>query len=511
MTNYREVLRLDSLGYKHRQIADSLEITRPTVIKTLQRAKQKELTYSVASTMSDRDVAQKLYPQGEGGKPLYKLPDCEYVHRELQKPGVTIMLLWQEYADTCRQNGELPYQETQFRKSYHDWARQTDATMHINRKPGELMEVDWAGATAHVTDNITGESLEAYIFVAALPYSSYAYVEAFWNMEQSSWIAGHVNAYEYFGGVSRILVPDNLKTGVIKHTRTEIVLNKAYQDLAEHYGTAIIPTRVRTPKDKATVEGAVGIVTTYILAAIRNQQFFTLAELNEVIRKRLYDYNHKPFQKKDGSRATMFADERQFLLPLPKQRFELAEWRVATVLKNYHVMVDENYYSVPFEYIGRKADVRLTRNIVEVFFDHTRLASHVRITDKRGGYSTLEEHMPPNHKAFTAWTSDRFRTEAAQIGINTSAVIENILASNKVEKQAHHACLQLLKLADKHAPERLEAACAEAFNYAPKPTLRIIQTIMNSNYFKQDEQPAPSEQPHSFTRGSGYYSDGGED
>jgi transposase len=262
MTNYREVLRLDSLGYNHKQIADSLGISRPTVIKTLKRATQCGLTYAGASTMSDREVARKLYPQGEGGKPLYKMPDCEYIHRELQKPGVTIMLLWQEYTQTCRQNGDLPYQETQFRKYYHDWARQTEATMHINRKPGELMEVDWAGTTAHITDNITGELLNAYVFVAVLPYSSFAYVEAFWNMEQSSWIAGHVNAYDYFGGATRILVPDNLKTGVIKHTRSELILNKAYQDLAEHYGTAIIPTRVRTPKDKATVEGTVGIVTT---------------------------------------------------------------------------------------------------------------------------------------------------------------------------------------------------------------------------------------------------------
>ena len=164
-----------------------------------------------------------------------------------------------------------------------------------------------------------------------LPYSSYGYAEAFWDMKQPSWIAGHINAYEYFGGTTRILVPDNLKTSVTKHTKNEIVLNKAYQEMAEHYGTAVIPTRVRIPKDKAAVEGTVGIISTYILAAIRNEKFFSLAELNEVIRKRLHDYNHKPFQRKDGSRAGLFADERQFLLPLPKNAYELSEWRVASV------------------------------------------------------------------------------------------------------------------------------------------------------------------------------------
>ena len=185
----------------------------------------------------------------------------------------------------CRHQGELPYQETQFRKYYHEWATQTKATMHINRKPGELMEVDWAGTTAKITDNITGKELEAYVFVAVLPYSGYGYVEAFWDMTQSSWIAGHVSAYEYFGGVTRIIVPDNLKTGVIKNTKSEIVLNRTYQEMAEHYGTAIIPTRIRKPKDKATVEGTVGIVSTFILAAIRNDKFFSLSELNGVIRE----------------------------------------------------------------------------------------------------------------------------------------------------------------------------------------------------------------------------------
>jgi transposase len=400
MTNYREVLRLAGMGFNQKQIAESVGITRQTVSTVIRRATEVGLRFENATELSDRELSQKLMPQGVTARLVFKMPDYEAVHKELQKPGVTLMLLWQEYVLKCRQYGELPYQETQFRKYYHDWATQTKATMHINRKPGELMEVDWAGTTAKITDNITGNDLNAYIFVAVLPYSGYGYVEAFWSMEQSSWIAGHVNAYEYFGAVTRILVPDNLKTGVIKHTRTEIALNRTYQEMAEHYGTAIIPTRVRMPKDKAMVEGTVGIISTFILAAIRNDKFFSLSELNEVIRKRLHDYNHKPFQRKDGSRASMFADERQFLLPLPKNAYEMSDWRIASVNTSYHVLVDDNYYSVPFEFIKKKVDVRLTRTTVEILYDNNRIASHIRILGKMGGYSTVEAHMPHAHQQY---------------------------------------------------------------------------------------------------------------
>ena len=222
--------------------------------------------------------------------------------------------------------------------------------------------------------------------------------EAFLSQAQEDWTAAHVNAYNFFGGVARILVPDNLKTGVVKNTRSELVLNKAYQELAEHYGTAIMPARVRTPKDKATVEGAVGTVSTFILATIRNQQFFSLRELNEVIRERLHLLNHKAFQKKPGSRATLFLEERAALLPLPVQEFELAVWKIATVSFNYHVGVDGQFYSVPFDYIKRKADVRATRHVVEVFFEGSICLS-----------------TPPAASAARCLTSSRPRTSRRQM------------------------------------------------------------------------------------------------
>jgi transposase len=377
--------------------------------------------------------------------------------------------------------------------------------MHIARKPGELMEVDWAGQTANIVDTDTGENIETYIFVASLPYSGYSYVEAFLDTQQESWIAAHVNAYNYFGGAARILVPDNLKVGVIKRTKAEIILNRSYQEMAEHYGCAVIPTRVKSPKDKATVEGIVGIVSTYIIAGIRNQRFFSLKELNEVIREKLHVFNHKPFQKKDGSRATMFADERMHLLPLPKVSYEQSAWKIATVSFNYHIEVDQQYYSVPFEYIKRKVDVRITRNTVEVFFDGSRICSHARLHGKRGQYSTQEAHMPPNHKQYVQWSGERFKQWAAKIGGNTVTVIETILSTHKVEQQGYRACMALLKLSEQYCPERLEAACAKALFYTPRPNYKAIQTIIKSGQDKPEAPKSVASGKFGFTRGAYYY------
>lgn len=509
MTNYREILRLRSLGLNHSRIAESMSISRQTVVNTLQRAQAQELHWQTAESLSDKELAQRLLPSG-GGKPAYKMPDYEYIHRELAKPGMTQQLLWFEYCDQCRSAGEVPYQLTQFKTHYREYITKTKATMHIQRKPGELMEVDWAGQTARLTDADTGEVLDAYIFVAALPYSGYAYAEAFTSQNQEAWITAHVNAYSFFGGVTRILTPDNLKTGIIKNTRSELVLNKTYQEMAEHYGTAIIPARVKSPKDKATVEGVVGNISSFILASIRNQTFFTLREMNAVIREKLHAYNSRPFQKKDGSRATWFADERTFMLPLPRNSYEMSVWKTATVTFNYHIAVDEQYYSIPFEYIKRKVDVRLTRNVVEVFFEGSRISSHMRLHGQRGQYSTIEEHMPPNHQKYVQWNGERFRKWAAKIGLNAAAVVETILTGYKVEQQGYRACMALLKLSDQYTPERLEAACTKALFYTPRPSYKSIQTILKSGQDKKFDDDSVSPSEFGFTRGANYYKGGNE-
>ena len=509
MTNYREILRLKSLGLNHSQIAEGAAISRPTVITVLLRASEQGISWQAASELSDRELAVLLYPP-RNTKPAYKMPDYEYVHREMGKSGVTLQLLWFEYCDKCRESGDLPYQLTQFKKYYRDFAIKNKATMHISHKPGEIMEVDWAGQTADIINTDTGEVIDAYIFVTALPYSGYSYVEAFMTRNQEAWIAAHVNAYRFFGGVTRILVSDNLKTGVVKNTRTETVLNKTYQEMAEHYGTAILPARVRAAKDKPTVEGAVGNISTFILAAIRNQRFLSLGELNAVIEEKLYAFNHKPFQKKNGSRATLFSEEKTFLLPLPKSAFELAIWKIATVQYSYHIEVEMQFYSVPYEYIKHRVDVRLTRNVVESFFEGHRICSHVRLYGRPGQYSTLEAHMPPNHQQHVKWNGERFKKRAARIGTNTSAVVETMLTGGKVEQQGYKACMALLKLSDQYTPERLEVACIKALSYTPRPSYKSIQTLLRSGQDRiSDEAAAPSKPSEfGFTRGSDYYGRG---
>ena len=506
MTNYREILRLNGLGLNKSEIAASLQCSRNTVTTVLRRAVECNLKWPLPDEMSDKRLYELLFP-GSDAKPKYRMPDYAYVHREMQKSGVTLNLLWLEYCDQCRASGEIPYQSTQFNKYYNDYLCKINATMHLNHRPGEIMQVDWAGDTASVIDTDTGEVIPAYVFVATLPYSGYSYVEAFFSMDQAAWTAAHVNAFSYFGGVPKMIQCDNLKTGVEKHKRGEVILNRSYHELAEHYSTAIVPARVRAPKDKAAVEGTVGIISTFILAALRNRQFLSLTELNDAIWERLYEFNHKPFQKRDGSRAVSFEEEKPFLRPLPKHPFELAVWKTATVGPNYHISVERMNYSVPFEYIKQKVDVRLTKAAVEVFFNGNRICSHPRLYGRFNQYSTVQEHMPPEHQKYVQWNGERFIRWAAKIGGNTEIVIKAILSGYKVEQQGYRACMGLLKLADKYSPERLENACRRALEYTPRPSLKNVQTILSSGQDKlrEEKEPETSSSEYGFTRGAEYY------
>ena len=455
MTNYREILRLHSLGLNKTEIASSCRCARNTVAATLQRAANCGLQWPLPEEMSDKQLSERLFPSNTS-KPVYKMPDYAYVHKELQRSGITLNLLWLEYCDQCRAAGEIPYQSTQFNKYYADYLTKVNATMHLNHKPGEVMQVDWAGDTAAVIDTDTGEIIPAYVFVATLPYSGYSYVEAFFSMNQDSWTTAHVNAYKYFGGVTRIIQCDNLKTGVQKHGKDEVVLNKSYQELAEHYGTAILPARVRAPKDKAAVEGTVGIISIFILA-------------------------------------------------------ELAIWKVATVGPNYHISVERMNYSVPFEYIKQKVDVRLTRSTVEVFYGGNRICSHPRLYGRFNQYSTIQAHMPPEHQKYVQWNGERFIHWAGKVGSNTQVVVRAILGSYKVEQQGYKSCMGLLKLADKYTPERLENACKRALEYTPRPSLKNIQAILASGQDKaipEQSTATASSSQYGFTRGADYYGRG---
>lgn len=512
MIKYREILRLHSQNLSQRGIASSCACSRNTVAEVLKRANEKGIVWPFERDLEDSDLQDILFPEKHKSNTRRK-PDCEHIHKEMAKSSVTLSLLWYEYCEECRQNREIPYSYRQFCRFYNNFATTTKATMRIKRKPGELMEVDWAGQTATLKDNLTGERIPAYVFVAVLPCSQYAYVEAFLSMDSDSWITAHIHAFEFFGGITRMIVPDNLKTGVTKASSSDPIINRTYHEMAEHYQTVIMPARVRHPKDKANVEGTVGVISTWIIASLRNQQFFSIIELNKAIEEKLLEFNEKTFQKKGGSRLSVFLEEEKFaLLPLPASAYELAKWKKATVQYDYHILIDKMYYSVPYEYIKHQVDVRITKNIVEIFFNNFRIASHIRLYGKEGQLSTLPEHMPDHHKQYLDFNREYFLNWSDSVGYYTHLAIRGIFSSYKVEKQAIKSCMSLTKLADKYSLKRLESACKRAFEYAQSPNVTMIKTILQTGQDKYQSvstglgrEEKTKKNSHGFTRGAEYY------
>lgn len=483
MIDYREIIRLKNLKFSNVAIANSLCCSRNTVSEVLKLAESHSLEWPIPETLTNKDIEQLFYP-GRGTNEGRRLPDYEYIYNELAKPGVTLSLLWAEYCAKCEAEHTIPYQHTQFNEKYHAYAASKKATLRIKRKPGETMEVDWIGDTLKVYDSANCCEIPAYIFVAVLPCSLYGYAEAFPDMKSNHWIEAHVHAYSFFGGVTRILVPDNLKTGVIKNTRTELILNRSYHEMAEHYGTAIIPARPVKPKDKPNAEGTVKVLETWILAALRNRKFFTFQELNKAIHKKLEEFNAKPFQKKKGSRLSAFLEEeRDFLMPLPASPYETAVWSTATIQPDYLITVGNCKYSVPYEFIGKKVDIRAAENSIEVFYHGDRIASHVRkMYAPEPIY--LPEHMPENHRKFLEYNTESFLDWGKSMGHSTHLVIKHFLFMHKVEQQGYKSCASLMKLADRYGTDRLENACAKALSYTPNPSLKNISTILKNGQDK---------------------------
>lgn len=505
MIDYREIIRLKSLNHSNSNVAVSVGSSRNTVAEVWRRADEHEIEWPIPDNLTNRDLQRILYPERKIPENR-KLPDFEYIHNELVKPGVTLSLLWAEYCADCEAEKVIPYQSTQFNEKYHAFAASKKATLRIHHKPGEKLEVDWAGKTLYVTNNITGELMKAYLFVATLPCSLYSYAEAFPDVKSNHWIEAHIHAYSYFGGITRILIPDNLKTGVIKNTHADLILNRSYHEMAEFYGTAIIPARPKSPKDKPSVEGTVGIVSTWIIAALRDRKFFSYTELNEAIRDKLKEFNEKPFQKKTGSRLLAFEkEEKPFLMPLPTSQYETAVWSDATIQTDYLITVGNCKYSVPYEYIGKEVEVRTTEKCIEVFYQNLRIASHVRV-DYSPDPVYIPEHMPENHRKYLNYNSETFIQWASDVGSSTKVVIKNFLYSHKVEQQGYKSCTALMKLADRYSTNRLEAACEKALSYTPSPSIKNITTILKNGQDKVKSKPKKpkSSAQYGITRNSTY-------
>ncbi|MCB0930190.1 MAG: IS21 family transposase [Mycobacterium sp.] len=507
MVDYKQILQLRAEGVSQRGIAEVLGCSRNTVSAVFAAATEAGMGFGEVADLAAEDVRRLLLPERTPPESDRVPPDFAYVHRELGRPSVTLLLLWNEYVATCRESGGVPYRYSYFNEQYRRWMAATGATMRVPRTPGEAIEVDWAGDPMSYADPLTGQLCTAWLFVAALPYSAYTYVEAFPDMTLGSWIQAHVHAFEFFGGSARLLIPDNLRAGVTKADRYEPVLNPAYAQLAEHYGTAIVPARIKTPRDKPVFEGSVRFVANQVAAELRNRRIVGLVELNDAIVDHVETINARGFQKREDSRRIVFCrDEAALLRGLPPTRFELAELRKAKPGPNYHIQIDRNFYSVPHTLIGQSLDVRITTTMVEVFAGAARVASHRRLQGVRGRYCTVAEHMPAAHRhRLTDWTPARFEQWAATIGDSTAAAITAILASRKVVEQSYRSCLGVMALAKRPGgAARLEDTCARALAATDAPSYTLIKKLW-ANWEPADPPPAGSLGDAGFVRGADYY------
>jgi len=512
MTPYREILRLASLGLSQQNISESCNSSKRTVNRIINRAKEINLSWPFDDNVTDKSLHEKLFPQKSRQYSTKKLPDFDYIRKEILKNGVNKTLLWAEYVKECQQSKQEPLMYSQFCHYIRIEEQKRRATMHIDRKPGEQVEVDWAGDPIKIVDPDTEECFNAWLFVGVLSYSQYPYVEAFLDQKQQSWITAHVHMFEYYGGVPKILVPDNCKTAVIHNNNWyDLKINKIYHNMAEHYNTAIIPTRVRSPQDKPNAEGTVKSINTWITASLRNEQFFSLNELNQTIKTKLKEFSEKSFQKKEGSRFLLFEEEKPFLSPLPLTRYEITEWHTATVQYNYHVSVDGMFYSVPFEYIRNEVDIKSTNSFIEIFYKNQRIASHPRLKGRKGQYSTIIDHMPEDHREYLTWNGDKFRNKAKEIGESTAKVINTLLNNYKNEKEAYRSCMSILKLAGRYSEKKLEVACSKALQVTLNPSYKTIKGIISNKSIETEQnvqenlKSIEENDDHAITRGADYY------
>jgi transposase len=499
MRKIKEVLRLKhEKGLSDRQIALSCSIARSTVGEYLMRARVAGITWPVAG-LDDSIIEARLFPvrggkagnpsRADGGEQPRPTPNFGEIHKELKShKHVTLQLLWQEY----KQASPDGYQYSQFCEQYRKWTKKADLVLRQTHRAGEKLFVDYAGQTAPVVDPKTGEEDPATVFVAVLGASNYTYADATLEADLESWIESNVRAMEYIGGCPEIIVPDNLKAGVKLPSRYEPDLNPTYQEMAAHYGVAVIPARVRKPRDKAKVEAGVQVVERWILAALRKRTFFSIGELNQAIKELLEKLNARQFRKMPGSRRELFEQlDRPALRPLPVDRFEFAHWKWARVSNDYHVELEHHYYSVPNSLAGRLVEIRYTAQTVEVLHQGVRVASHARSNNP--GITTVEDHRPESHRRYLEWTPERLASWATHAGAATAGVVERVLENASHREQGLRSCLGLVRLGESYGRERLEAACERALRFNAC-SYKSVESILKTG---MDRMPGEETRPAS--------------
>jgi transposase len=503
MRKIKEVLRLRfGLGLHQDQIARSCSIGQATVHRYLEKAAAANLGWPLPDEFDDQRLDELLFPRRPLRTQSQLRPglDFDQLHAQLQThKHLTLQLLWEEYRET--HPGGYGY--SRFCELYQRWNRNRD----VVHKAGEKTFVDWAGDTVPVYNRETGEATSASIFVAVLGASTYTFAQAAPCQDLANWIDCHVRAFEFFDGVTKLLVPDNPRTGVSRACRYEPDLNRTYHEMAQHYSIAVLPARPYKPRDKAKVENAVGIVERWILAALRHHRFFSIAGLNEAIEGLLERLNNRGFRKRDGTRASLFTEiDRPALQPLPAERYVMAEWKTVRANIDYHVEIDRHYYSVPYQLAGQQLEARYTATTIEVFQDGKRVASHVR-GSVAYRHTTVHEHMPMSHQAHLQWTPSRLIHWGETIGGATAEVIRTILASKPHPEMGYRACLGILRLAKIYSDQRLEAASRRALRLQAC-SYSSLRSILKRSLDKQTTLEMESAKPgpqHENIRGAGYY------
>ena len=505
MRKIREILRL-RWGEKlsQRQVGLSVGVSGSSVSDCVGRARVAGLSWPLPEGMDDGALEALLYPAPMHSGEVRSEPDWNAVHQELRRKHVTRMLLWQEYKVAHPDDG---YQYSQFCDRYRLFRQQLDVVMRQDHRAGEKTFVDFSGDGIQIIDPMTGEVREAQLFLAVLGASSFTYAEAFESQELPYWVQGHIHAYEYFDGVTTITVPDQCRTAVKTPCWYDPELNPTYREMAEHYGTAVIPARPRKPRDKAKVENAVLVAQRWILAALRNHRFFSIDQANEAIWEKLEELNNRKFQKLDTTRRELYETvDRPALGPLPRTRYVFADWFSPGVNIDYHVDVDKHYYSVPYTLVHKTVDVRATAMTVEVIFKGKRVASHLRSYAK-GQHTTLPEHMPVSHQRHAEWTPSRILSWAEKSGPKTAGLARTILESRRHPEQGYRACLGVLRLGKAYGDDRLEAACERALRVGA-PSYRTVKSILKAGLDRQPlprDKPAPTPLEHENVRGRDYY------
>jgi len=506
MRKIREMLRLhEECGLTNRQIAKALNISRPVVGQYLINFKVSGLTHKEVSKMSDNELMEIFETKRKRESTRYKIisEKFPYFAKELKKKGVTLYLLWQEYKKEYPEG----YGYSRFCYHFQVWRALSPLSMHIEHKAGEKMFVDYTGEKLKIYDKLTEKEKKAEVFVAILPASQLTYAEATWTQKKEEWVNANENALWYFGGVPRIIVPDCLKSGVTKVNRYEPEINPVYHDFARYYGTAIVPARPRSPKDKAMVENAVKIVYQRVFAPLRNSLFFSLNKLNEAIREKLEEHNRAPFQRIRMSRRELFNEiEKDTLRKLPLFRYEIKEFRCFKVPSNYHIELreDNHYYSVPWQLRGKRVVLVYTQSIVEIYHQNMRVALHIR--ERKRGYTTKKEHMPPNHRFYAELSPEDVIARAQKIGKQVKVFVEKVFQCKANKYQALRTSLGIVDLSKRFGPERLSSACKRALEFHCF-SYRVVRNILEKGLDRLKEEPLMPESylVHTNIRGRTYF------